>query len=92
MIITDTHIHLYAEEFDADRDLLVEQAGVLGVQRFFMPNIDSSSIEPMLELEKRYPGKAYPMMGLHPCYVKENWRSEMELVEKWLNQRKFVEF
>lgn len=90
MIITDTHIHLYAEEFDADRDLLVEQAGVLGVQRFFMPNIDSSSIEPMLELEKRYPGKAYPMMGLHPCYVKENWRSEMELVEKWLNQRKFV--
>ena len=53
MIITDTHTHLYAEEFDADRDLLVEQAGVLGVQRFFMPNIDSTSIEPMLELEKR---------------------------------------
>ena len=90
MIITDTHTHLYAEEFDADRDLLVEQAGVLGVQRFFMPNIDSTSIEPMLELEKRYPGKAFAMMGLHPCYVKENWKTELELVEKWLNSRKFV--
>ena len=90
MIITDTHTHLYAEEFDADRDLLVEQAGVLGVQRFFMPNIDSTSIEPMLELEERYPGKAFAMMGLHPCYVKENWKTELDLVEKWLNSRKFV--
>lgn len=90
MIITDTHTHLYAEEFDADRDQLVEQAGVLGVQRFFMPNIDSSSIEPMFALEKKYPGKAFAMMGLHPCYVKENWKQELELVESWLNKRRFV--
>ena len=90
MIITDTHTHLYAEEFDADRDQLVDQAGVLGVQRFFMPNIDSTSIEPMLELEKKYPGKAFAMMGLHPCYVKENWKQELELVESWLNKRSFV--
>jgi TatD DNase family protein len=90
MIITDTHTHLYAEEFDADRDQLVEQAGVLGVQRFFMPNIDSSSIEPMFALEKKYPGKAFAMMGLHPCYVKENWKQELELVESWLNKRSFV--
>jgi TatD DNase family protein len=90
MIITDTHTHLYAEEFDADRDQLVEQAGVLGVQRFFMPNLDSSSIEPMFALEKKYPGKAFAMMGLHPCYVKENWKQELELVESWLNKRRFV--
>lgn len=90
MIITDTHTHLYAEEFDSDRDQLVEQAGVLGVQRFFMPNIDSSSIEPMFALEKKYPGKAFAMMGLHPCYVKENWKRELELVESWLNKRSFV--
>ena len=90
MIITDTHTHLYAEEFDADRDQLVDQAGVLGVQRFFMPNIDSTSIEPMLALEKKYPGKAFAMMGLHPCYVKENWKQELELVESWLNKRSFV--
>ncbi len=90
MIITDTHTHLYAEEFDADRDQLVDQAGVLGVQRFFMPNIDSTSIEPMLALEKKHPGKAFAMMGLHPCYVKENWKQELELVESWLNKRSFV--
>ncbi len=90
MIITDTHTHLYAEEFDNDRDQLVEQAGVLGVQRFFMPNIDSTSIEPMLALEKKYPGKAFAMMGLHPCYVKENWKQELDLVESWLNKRSFV--
>ncbi len=90
MIITDTHTHLYAEEFDADRDYLIEQAGILGVQRFFLPNIDSSSIEPMLELEKRYPGKVFAMMGLHPCHVKENWKAELAIVEKWLNERSFV--
>lgn len=90
MIITDTHTHLYAEEFDADRDQLIKQAEVQGVSRFFMPNIDSTSIGPMLELEKKYPGKAFAMMGLHPCYVKENWKEEIQLVEKWFSERSFV--
>ena len=90
MIITDTHTHLYSEEFGSDRDKLIEDAITIGVERFFMPNIDSTSIEAMLEVEKKFPGKTFSMMGLHPCYVKENWQDEIALVEKWLIQREFV--
>jgi TatD DNase family protein len=90
VLLTDTHTHLYSEEFDGDRDRLIQEAIDQGVERFFMPNIDSSSIEPMFEVEKRFPGKAFAMMGLHPCYVKENWKEELKIVEKWLNERSFV--
>ncbi len=89
-ILTDTHTHLYAEEFDTDRDLLIREAIHQGVGRFFMPNIESSTIEGMLELENKYPENCFPMMGLHPCSVKANWESEMRVVEDWLNRRKFV--
>lgn len=89
-VFTDTHTHLYAEEFAADRDNLLQEAIHQGLSRFFLPNIDSASIEPMLELERNYPGTCFPMMGLHPCSVKENWESEMALVEEWLGKRKFA--
>jgi TatD DNase family protein len=88
--LTDTHIHLYSKEFIDDLPKLLEQAAVLGIERFFMPNIDSSSIEGMLTVEKNYPGKCFPMMGLHPCSVKENWKEEMAIVEDWLSRRKFA--
>src|SRR6187455_3169417 len=81
MILTDTHIHLYATEFDIDRDLLIGEAATKGVQRFFLPNIDSTSVEALLTLEKKYPGRCFAMMGLHPCSVNENWEKEMEKVE-----------
>ncbi len=90
MIITDTHTHLYSEEFNGERDKLIADAITQGVERFFLPNIDSSSIEPMLEVERNYPGKVFPMMGLHPCYVKENWKEELLVVEHWLATRSFV--
>jgi TatD DNase family protein len=90
MILTDTHTHLYAEEFDADRELLVKTAQLAGIQRFFLPNIDSSSIGPMLELEETFPENCFATMGLHPCSVKENWKEEMKLVEDWLSKRKFT--
>lgn len=90
MIITDTHTHLYSEEFAGVRDQLIADAITQGVERFFLPNIDSSSIEPMLEVERNYPEKVFLMMGLHPCYVKENWKAELSVVEQWLEKRKFV--
>ncbi|HRH64850.1 MAG TPA: TatD family hydrolase [Bacteroidia bacterium] len=89
-ILTDTHTHLYSEEFDADREQLIREAIRQGVGRFFMPNIESSSIEGMLDLEKQFPGSCFPMMGLHPCSVKENWESELKIVEDWLAKRKFI--
>lgn len=89
MNITDTHIHLYAEEYDIDREALILQAKKAGVNRFYLPNIDSTSINSMLQLEVKYPDVCFPMMGLHPCYVKDNFQEELNTVEEWLGKRTF---
>jgi len=90
MTLTDTHTHLYAEQLREDLDEVIERAERAGVKRFFLPNIDSSSIDAMLQLEQRDPQRFFPMMGLHPCSVKENFETELKLVETWLAKRKFV--
>jgi TatD DNase family protein len=90
MILTDTHTHLYLEDFASDRDLLIKEAMSKGVQRFFLPNIDSTSIDDLHQLSEKYPSNFFPMMGLHPCSVKENWKEELALVEKFLGERKYV--
>lgn len=60
------------------------------VERIFLPNIDSTSIDAMLQLEKDYPNNFFPMMGLHPCSINEGYKDELALVKKWLDQRDFV--
>lgn len=90
MTIIDTHCHLYASEFENDIDTVIERARQNGVHQFYLPNIDSSSIAGMLNLEKKYPGVCFAMMGLHPCDVKENYKEELALVEEWLAKRKFA--
>ena len=90
MVITDTHTHLYLEDFASDRDLLIKEAMEKGVQRFFLPNIDSSSVKDLHLLAEKYPAHCFPMMGLHPCSVKENWKDEIALVEKLLSEKKYV--
>jgi TatD DNase family protein len=90
MILIDTHCHLYSEEFNQDIDLVIEHAEAEGVQQFYLPAIDSTVIGPMLSLEKKYPGKCIAMMGLHPCYVKENFMEELHIVHEWLKKRKFA--
>lgn len=89
MTLTDTHTHLYSEEFDEDRDEMIVRAIAAGVTRFFVPSIDSTYTEKMYALEKAYPGHIYLMMGLHPCYVKENYKEELAHVEAALAQREF---
>src|SRR5687768_16998229 len=90
MRIVDTHTHLYAEEFNSDREALIRKAINNGITDFYMPNIDSSSIEPMLSLEKQFPENCFAMMGLHPCSVKEDFESELEVVKDWLERRRFT--
>ncbi len=87
--LTDTHTHLYSEEFDADRDVMIQRAINVGVSRFFLPSIDSSCTQKMYDLEKQYPDNIFLMMGLHPTYVKENYKEELAHVEKQLATRKF---
>lgn len=89
MILTDTHSHLYSSQFDDDRALAFQNAFEKGIERIFLPNIDHSSIDAMLALEEQYPGKCFPMMGLHPCYVKENYKEELKIVSEWMDKRSF---
>lgn len=89
MNFIDTHTHLFLEEFNKDRDLVIESAIAKGVNQFFLPNIDSSSIDDLINLSTKYPDNCFPMMGLHPTSVKENFEEELDLVEKYLDEEKF---
>ncbi|WP_274474102.1 TatD family hydrolase [Mangrovimonas aestuarii] len=89
MIITDTHTHLYSEAFEEDRDAMIKRANELGVKRFFIPAIDSTYTQSMLDLEKSYPDQMFLMMGLHPTHVKENYKEELSHVEEMLASRSF---
>lgn len=83
-VFTDTHTHLYLPEFDSDREAVIRAAMEKNILRFFLPNIDSSSIAGMLELVKNYPDRMFPMIGLHPCSVNNNTEKELNLVESYL--------
>lgn len=85
----DTHCHLYAHEFSNDIDRVMQTAVNSGIQRFYMPAIDSSTTAAMFSIEDRYP-QTYSMMGLHPCSVNEGYEEELLHVEDWLKQRKFA--
>lgn len=88
-MITDTHTHLYSEAFVEDRGEMMQRALDAGVERFFIPAIDSTYTQSMLDLEAKYPDNVFLMMGLHPTHVKENYKEELALVEEWLSKRKF---
>ena len=89
MIITDTHTHLYSEQFDNDRAEMMQRALDNGISRFFVPAIDASYTEAMLKLENEYPSNVFLMMGLHPTSVKEDYLEELHQVKNWLDKRKF---
>ena len=90
MPLVDTHCHLYSEEFEADQAAVVQKAIEAGVEKFYLPGIDSTVIPAMLDLEQKFPGKCFAMMGLHPCYVKENFQQELTIVKDWLDKRHFA--
>ena len=90
MQFTDTHTHLYAEDFKNDLDALLTKARHGGIKKFYMPNIDSGSIEAMLAVEARYAGTCEAMMGLHPCSVNEQVDRELAIVKDWLAKRPFA--
>ena len=89
MQFTDTHTHLYSSEFEIDRTVMIQKAIDCGVSRFFVPSIDSKYTKDMYALEKQFPENIFLMIGLHPCYVKENYEMELAHVEKELSNHKF---
>ena len=90
MHLTDSHAHLYAPQFDADRPAALARATAAGVQTILLPNIDHESIEAMLRLEADAPGQCHALMGLHPCSVTLDFERQLYEVEEWLGRRRFV--
>jgi TatD DNase family protein len=88
-MLIDTHTHLYLEHFESDRDQVIQRALNEGVEKFFLPNIDSKQIDPLLSLTEQYPEHCYPMMGLHPGSVDENYEEELEKIEQTLDAHNF---
>ena len=89
MNFTDTHVHLYDEQFQEDRDSMIRGAIESGVSKMYMPNCDSTTIKGMLDIADKWKENCFPMMGLHPVYVKEQYQAELSIVKEWLQKRKF---
>lgn len=90
MKLIDTHTHLYLKEFEKDFDQVLQRARKAGIEKFYLPCIDSEVIDDMLKLEGEYATEFFPMMGLHPCSVKENYPEELRIIEDHLAKRKFA--
>ena len=89
MKLTDTHSHIYTEEFTNDRSAMLQRAEKEGVGKIFLPAIDSHTHTQMLQLEADYPTLCYSMMGVHPCSIKENYNEELAIVRDFLEKRQF---
>ncbi len=90
MEFIDTHAHLYTAQFDDDREEMLDRARALEIKRFYLPNIDSSTIKAMLDLEAAHPQDCHAMMGVHPCSIKSDFKKELATAEEWLQKRSFV--
>jgi TatD DNase family protein len=90
MSLIDTHSHIYLSEFDNDRKAMLERAEKEAIAKILMPAIDSKTHTQMLETERNFHNQCLSMIGLHPCSVKEDYKDELQVVHKFLQQRKFI--
>lgn len=90
MRLIDTHVHLYASEYDSDRESVTEAARKVGVERLLLPNIDLDSYRGMMDLVAAHPDLCYPMIGLHPCYVDSNYTEQLSFVEAELQKGGYI--
>lgn len=88
-MLVDTHSHIYTEDFSEDIADVIQRAYENGVRKIVLPNIDSSSVKRLLDLVEQYPQICFPLMGLHPTSVNEDYEEELQLVEFWLEKQKF---
>jgi len=87
--LIDTHAHIYLPEFDEDREEIIKAAEFAGIKEIYLPAIDSSTHEMMLQTESQFPS-CKSMMGLHPCSVKENFSEEIAIIKEYLANREFI--
>lgn len=84
MRLVDSHSHLFLDEFRDDLPQVIARAQAAGVTHIFMPNIDSTTIEPMLRVCAEYKGYCFPMIGLHPTSVNAGYKEELAVVAERL--------
>jgi TatD DNase family protein len=89
MILTDSHAHLYLEQFGNDRHEVIQRAIHHDVRYMILPNIDKDSIKPMMDLVQDFPEHCFPMIGLHPTSVGKDYREHLDAVEEWLEKERF---
>tara|TARA_Y100000991_G_scaffold188188_1_gene153490 strand:- start:146 stop:913 length:768 start_codon:yes stop_codon:yes gene_type:complete len=89
MILTDTHSHLYDNRFAEDRAAMIACAFKENVQRIFIPNVDQYTVNGMMDIVVAHPKKCFPMMGLHPCHVKEDFKMELTVLKAHLDAGDF---
>jgi len=88
-MLIDTHAHIYVEDFDADLESVILAAGSAGIEDIYMPNIDIDSIERLHTVEKKFPN-CYAMMGLHPCSVSADYKTDLEIIFEYLDKRPYA--
>ncbi len=86
MRLIDSHAHIYLDQFKEDLEDVIGRARDCGMEKIYMPNIDHTSIDDMLETAEKNTGYCIPMMGLHPCSVDKKFEKELYLVEDWLDK------
>lgn len=88
--LIDTHAHLYSKKFETDRDEMIHRAIAAGVTKMYLPNIDATTIDAMLDLEAAFPDNCFAMMGVHPCSINADYDRELAIVEQHLGDRKWA--
>ena len=88
MVLTDTHTHLYYETDEAKRAELIQRCKENDITRLFLPNVDAASVPMVYSLQEAYPEMCFPMLGLHPCDVKENWEAELQQIKAAYGEKK----
>lgn len=86
----ETHAHIYDSQYEEDRIEMLNRAWETGITQIWMPNCDSETLHGMLSLNELYPDQCLPMLGLHPCYVKEDFEKELRLLESYIGKYPFI--
>jgi TatD DNase family protein len=88
MILVDTHTHIYYQEDKQELDKQIQRCLENHITKLFLPNVDSKSIPLVIDTCKRYPDNCFPMLGLHPCDVKENYEDELRIIHQEIPNQK----
>jgi TatD DNase family protein len=88
-MLIDTHSHIYTGDFNSDIDEVIQKAYNNDVKKIILPNIDPGSIKRLIDLSNAYPHICYPLMGLHPTSVTEDYKEDLQAVEYWMEKYKF---